>query len=541
MIRYTPASQLTLEGFEHPFNQELDPQNRWVVLASLVPWDKLAEIYVRDLREESGRLTVDIRMVIAALIVKHRLCLSDRDTVDEIAENIYIQYFCGLKSFQRGRPFDPSLFVDIRKRMGAEKFDAFNDAVIARTEKLRPKKKRTMVDDHDPTAPRSMDEGSTENTDDRKQPPSLSPNKGKLKLDATVADQQIVYPTDLGLVNRSREESERIIDLLYERKKEEISVKPRTYRQVARKQYLELAKKKKKNQKQIRKAIGQQLRYLKRNIKTIHRMLDMFEDEKFPLHPRDQKIFWVIQHIYAQQKTMYDTRIHSHPNRIVNIYQPYVRPIVRGKDKAHVEFGSKISLMECQGISKVDHIGWDAFNEAGDLKMQVEKFHTIFGCYPELLLVDGIYLNRENRKWLNEKGIRTVGKPLGRPPKEQLSAYEKRKRKAERNQRNHVEAKIGQAKNGYGLNKIKARRMDTSESWINAIFFVMNLVNLMKVAGQACKDDLFSTLAQTYRAISNVCASAVGPIVKLSIYTLALLGPNLMLMENHQQKKYLVI
>lgn len=514
MIRYTPSSQLTLEGFKHPFDQELDSNNRWVILSQLTPWDELAAIYSRNLRDDSGRLSVDIRMVIASLIVKHRLGLSDRDTVDEIAENIYIQFFCGLKSFQRGRPFDPSLFVDIRKRMGSEKFDAFNDTVISRIERLKPKRKRIVSDKQDDNemddAPDDGDQVSSNTCEkDDKQGNKknghipATRNNGKLKIDATVADQQISYPTDHGLVNRSREESERIIDLLYELKRSRFDKKPRTYRRKARRQYLALAKKKNKTKKEIRKSIGQQLRYLKRNIKNIHFLLDMFEKEVFPLSYRDQKIFWVIQHIYVQQKTMYDMKAHSHPNRIVSIYQPYVRPIVRGKDKAAVEFGSKISLMECEGMSKVDHISWEAFNEAEDMQMQVEKFHKTFGCYPELLLADRIYLNRENRAWLKEKGIRIVGKPLGRPPKEQLSPYQQRKQKKERNQRNNVEGKIGQGKNGYGLNKIKARRRDTSESWISAIFFVMNLMHLMKVAGERFKDSLFFAFSYWVDTVKN--------------------------------------
>ena len=75
-----------------------------------------------------------------------------------------------------------------------------------------------------------------------------------------------------------------------------------------------------------------------------------------------------------------------------------------------------------------------------------------------------------------------MGKPLGRPPKKQLNAYQKRKLKKERNQRNLIEGKFGQAKNAYGLNNIKAKRNDTSGSWISAIFFIMNLVTLTKIA-----------------------------------------------------------
>jgi hypothetical protein len=214
----------------------------------------------------------------------------------------------------------------------------------------------------------------------------------------------------------------------------------------------------------------------------------MFPDMKdpypaiFPLSKRDQKIYWVIQHMYEQQQYMYDNKTHSVKNRIVNIYQPYVRPIPRGKDKASTEFGAKISASEVDGMSRVEHISWNNFNESVDLPLQAEIYKTTFGHYPELLLADQIYLNRNNRKWLKENNIRTVGKPLGRPPKQELNSYQKGKLKKERNQRNLIEGKFGQAKNAYGLGNIKAKRSDTSQSWISAIFFIMNLITLSKIA-----------------------------------------------------------
>ncbi len=88
MIKYTPASQLTLAGFGHPFERDLDPENRWVKMANIIPWDELAAIYARNLDSNSGRQSVDIRLVIAALIIKHKLKLSDRETVSTISENI---------------------------------------------------------------------------------------------------------------------------------------------------------------------------------------------------------------------------------------------------------------------------------------------------------------------------------------------------------------------------------------------------------------------------------------------------------------------
>ncbi len=103
------------------------------------------------------------------------------------------------------------------------------------------------------------------------------------------------------------------------------------------------------------------------------------------------------------------------------------------------------------------------------------------------MLADQIYLTRVNRKYLSDRNIQIVGKPLGRPPKEKLTGQQKYKKKKLAAQRNHVEGKFGQAKRGYGLNNIKARLPETSESWIGAIFFVMNLTKLLKMV-EECKE-----------------------------------------------------
>jgi hypothetical protein len=241
-----------------------------------------------------------------------------------------------------------------------------------------------------------------------------------------------------------------------------------------------VSKKKNKTKKLLRKAIGKQLRYLRRNIKSIHTLLDLFENQKFPLDKRDQKIFWVIQLLYEQQLEMYTEKKHSVKDRIVNIYQPYVRPIPRGKEKASVEFGAKLGLSEVDGFTRLNHLSWDAYNESSDLVRQVEDYYKLYGFYPEVVLADNIYLTRENRKYLKGLNIRITGKPLGRPP-ENETYYQKSKRKKEHRQRNHVEGKIGQGKNAYGLKHIRARTRKTSESWISNILFVMNIVKLEQV------------------------------------------------------------
>ena len=108
------------------------------------------------------------------------------------------------------------------------------------------------------------------------------------------------------------------------------------------------------------------------------------------------------------------------------------------------------------------------------MKDYVQQYKKRFGYYPKEILGDQIYCTRANRKHLKELGIKLLAKPLGRP-----SAVNEHVRPGERNP---IEAKFGQAKTGYGLDNIKARLKQTSESWIACIFLVLNLVNLARQA-----------------------------------------------------------
>jgi IS5 family transposase len=147
--------------------------------------------------------------------------------------------------------------------------------------------------------------------------------------------------------------------------------KPRTYRVEARKRYLLFSKKKIRRRSEVRKAVGQQLRYLRRNLSSIDKLMQAYEST--PLSARDAKYLDTIRRVYAHQLEMYRKRSHSVENRIVNIHQPYVRPIVRGKEKAKVEFGSKINVSLINGYSFIDHFSWDAFNEGSHLKESIDK------------------------------------------------------------------------------------------------------------------------------------------------------------------------
>lgn len=479
MVKYIPASQLTFEGFETTFEKKLKPDNRWVVMAQVIPWDKLAAVYYRHMPSSTGAPTLSARMMIGAVIIKHILNIDDREVVLQIQENIYLQYFVGLSSFQTAPPFDASLLVLIRKRLGKQVMDQFNELILKEAGVTAPAKEITReVKDKDKQPPK---------VEQSHEPPLIPqeaiggtsttvPNSGTLMVDATVAEQQIQYPTDVNLLNECREQLERMVTTGCVMQGMEV---PRMYRKIARKKYLNLAKKKRKTTQQIRTGIRQQLQYVKRDLGYTNVLVKQNPAMKGIFAKRDWQLLDAVRKTYHQQSWMYIHKVHSIEDRIVSIYQPHVRPMPRGKDGVSTEFGSKQLIMLKDGFSRIQQISWDNFNEGIRLKQCLESYKAFYGCYPEKVLVDQLFGNRENRAFMKQMGIQYVGRALGRRAansRQQEAALQKQMA-----QRNEIEGKFGQGKSAYGLSKIKARLQDTSESWISSIYFIMNLLKLVQV------------------------------------------------------------
>jgi hypothetical protein len=505
--RYESPLQEKLAGFEHPFDRELDSSNRWVVLAKLIPWDEIAGIYYKHVgRASTGRKSLNPRIVVGSLIIKYLCRLDDREVVDQISENIYMQYFLGYPSFVNGKPFDASLFVEIRKRLGMETINGINERIVKLKTGFESKEETMGNDSGDQKGDDPIRTEAVEQADGLSEDPPIT-HKGKVIIDATACPQDIAYPTDLDLLSDAREKSEELIDLLYDPLLH--GQKPRTYRQNARREYLATAQKRKKTKKQIHSAIRKQLGYLGRNIRSIHGLLDAYG--RIPLKKRELKYFYVIQTLYDQQLLMYKTRTHRVDDRIVSIHQPHVRPIVRGKAKVDVEFGARINISVIDGITFLDELSWDAFNEGGHMPAYIENYRKRFGVYPAEVLADKIYCTRENRRMLKEKGIRLKAKPLGRPSASAVPVH------VSPGERNPVEGKFGQARTAYGLDRIRARLKGTSQSWIAGIILVLNLVKLARAVALCFIVNVWVKFFSTLANVANFYKRENGRYVFLTL------------------------
>jgi len=441
-----PSKQISITDFGMPLGMKLDPNNRWVKKAETIPWEEVEVRYAALFKNRKGNVAKPLRMALGALIIQTERRISDEETPMQIQETPCLQYFCGMAAYEDKLPFDPSLMVYFRKRLTPEILGEINEMIIAKAEK-----KAAVPPDDDDADP---------------------PNKGTLTVDATCAPQNIRYPQDTSLLNEARENLEGMVDELHD---PEDGVKPRTYRKKARRDHLRTAKKRKRTAKEIRGVVKKQLQYIRRDLEIV----DAYLAKGKTLSQRDLDRLLTIKTLYEQQLQMYTNRTHTVENRIVSLSQPWVRPIVRGKAKAKCEFGAKLDISVVNGFTRLEYTSFDAYNEAGNLIDIIERYRIREGHYPERVLADGIYRNRDNLAFCRERGIRLSGKPLGRPKKD--AATDKKQLRADEIDRVEAERKFSHAKGSFGLGLIRTRLKQTSETAIALSILALNIARAGRI------------------------------------------------------------
>jgi hypothetical protein len=434
--------QMTIDDFVLPFGGKLSADNDWVKLSKLMPWELVEDIYASKFKNEKtdGRPPISARIAFGALHIQASEHFTDDKTLKNIMENPYMQYFLGLKEFLQEPLFDTSLMVHFRKRFTAEDIAKINEELYRRT--------------HPP----------------KDEPPGDGGNNGKLVLDATCAPADVRYPTDLSLLNECRENVEKLIDGIWEETKK-TGHKTSYSRKKARGKYLKVAKQRKPKLKAIKHAVREHLNYVERGLADIDKLLS--EVPENTLTNRQKERLALIHRVAKQQREHTEDPKKSIPDRIVNLRQPHVRPIIRGKVGRPVEFGQKLALSVVDGFTFMEEQSFDSFNEGITLIDSAKKYKERHGCWPEVILADTIYRNRENRKFCKEHGIRLSGPKLGRPKTSEIEA-DKAQAYRDSCERNIVESKNGIAKRRYGLDRIFAYLDCTAKTEAAMIVLAMN-------------------------------------------------------------------
>ena len=455
MYRYSNG-QISLSDFKQPVGMNLKENNRWVKKAQTIPWLDIEKRYAKLFTNRKGNVAKPLRLALGACIILTEYGFSDEETGLQIQENPYLQYFCGYPGYDDEHlPFDPSLMVYFRKRLTPEVLGEINEMII-RDAKARQQEADTQQKD---------------DNDNNANPPTGGGNSGTLIVDATCAPSEIRFPQDVSLLDEARENAEQIIDTLQEQSTEK---KPRTYRNKAHKDSLKYMRSRKHTEKKTREAIRKQLQYLRRDLSAIDAMLQ----SSLKLSPKQELRLGTLRKIYEQQKYMYDNHTHSVSDRIVSVSQPFIRPIVRGKAGKPVEFGAKLDISVSDGWTRLECWSFDAYNEATKLIETIERYREREGHYPERVLADKIYRNRENLGYCKLHGIRLSGPALGRPKKDEQR--DRRQTYLDQNERIEVERQFSLAKRKCNLGKVKTKLEETVGFTLAMSIVMLNLRKIQR-------------------------------------------------------------
>jgi hypothetical protein len=471
--------QVAFEDFNMPNGFLLDKSNRWVTLAESIPWDEFENKYAQLFPKNRGNVAKPFRLAFGALMLQNEYNFSDVEVAMQIKETPALQYFCGLKGFSDEMPFDPSLMVHFRTRLDVDMLKEINEAIIQKALRSAKESAEDQIGNNDGDnqsngASTTEEENPQESIEDgnkakaeNEEESVISDNNGTLIIDATCAPVNIKFPTDTGILNEAREDAESLIDVLH---KKLAGQKPRSYRKKAHKEFVSFTKNRKPSKKLIRKTIKKQLSYLKRDLKSIDKLLL----KGGTLTKQQDERLDVIKTVYQQQLSMYTSKTHKVENRIVSISQPHIRPIVRGKANAPTEFGPKLDISVVVGYTRLETVSFESYNEATKLIEIVERYKELNGCYPKRILADKIYRNTDNLNYCKTIGATLSGPKLGRPKKETLK-IDKKQEYTDAVERIEVERRFSLSKRKCGMSLIMARLQETQKSVLAMSIIVLNL------------------------------------------------------------------
>ena len=134
MYKYR-SKQISLTDFNTPVGMKLNPDNRWVKKAELIPWDEIEQRYAKLFTNRKGNVAKPLRLALGACIIQAEYGYSDEEVALQIQETAYLQFFCGYSEYNDEKlPFDPSLMVYFRKRLTPEILGETNEMIIQNAE-----------------------------------------------------------------------------------------------------------------------------------------------------------------------------------------------------------------------------------------------------------------------------------------------------------------------------------------------------------------------------------------------------------------------
>ena len=399
-----------------------------------IPWQELANEFKLQESEKGPDCLFSPKGKLGLMFLKHYACCSDQRLIEQLNANIHYQFFCDILLSPEESIGSFKIVSQIRCEL-AENLDVYNAQKCLSSNWL----------------------------------PYMQ-ELGHATTDATCYESEVRFPTDIKLLWESVDWSYCQMKMLCKYLKIKL---PRTKYLKWKPRYFDYSRKRRKPTKERRVLTRSLLKLLHK----INEQLDLIEENyHFEISDRYYDRREIIKNIYTQQLQLF-TIGESPKNRIVSISKSYLRPIVRGKETKRVEFGAKVNKIQIYGISFIEHISFDAFNEGTHFKSSVWLAQELTHTKLTIMGADAIYATNVNRKFATSNKIRTDFCRKGRAGKyehdRKIMASMIKKERASR-----LEGSFGKEKEHYHLKKVKARTEKTEILWI---FFGIHTANALEI------------------------------------------------------------
>ncbi len=227
----------------------------------------------------------------------------------------------------------------------------------------------------------------------------------------------------------------------------------------------------------MRRKTNKKRQALRRSSLLLIKKFTVFLDQhSIFLSERDRAKLNTIKKVYTQQYAWFHKDIIP-KNRIVSLHKDYLRPIVRGKEVKPVEFGAKVNKIQIGGISFIEHLSFNAFNEGVRFKNSIYLAQSLSHRKTKVAGADAIYATNANRTFATLQGIKTDFKPKG-PKRKDWKEQQKLKSLIQKERATRLEGSFGKDKEHYNLRKIKARTKANEILWI---FFGIHTSNAIEI------------------------------------------------------------
>lgn len=394
-----------------------------------IPWKKLIEGFGIKEKAVGRPFTFPSQGRLALMFLKNYSGLSDKKLIEQLNGNIEWQYFCGIY-------------------LGHERIDNFKIVSQIRCElskKLNIEKIQKILFNY--WSP-YIDE------------------QEKTTMDATCYESEVRYPTDVKLLWECVEWS-------YNRMKKVSMILNQPQ---VRSKYIKWKKRYVGYSKMRRKAKKKRRALRRSSLLLIKKFIDFLFENYHLLNKKDQKKLITVKTVYSQQYAWFHKGVKPQ-NRIISLHKDYLRPIVRGKEIKAVEFGAKVHKIQIGGISFIEHLSFDAFNEGTRFKNSVYLAQSLTRRKTKVAGADAIYATNVNRKFATSQNIKTDFKPK-RPRRKDRKTQDLLKSLIQKERATRLEGSFGKDKEHYHLRKIKARTKENETSWI---FFGIHVSNALEI------------------------------------------------------------